>query len=434
MRNVDLSLREMKSNVWGTDSGRRLRILFLAHRIPFPPDKGEKLRSFWQLRTLAERHDIDLFCFYDDPEDEKHIGQLRQYCRECYVEKLSYLGSRVRALAALLRGRPFSTGFFFSRNMERRIQSNLKSRSYDRIFVFSSSMAPYVEERRDAEKVLDLVDVDSDKWRQYATHCARPIRWLWQVEARRLAAYEKSLVQTFSTTLVCTQPEARLLRSLSPTGSIQVLENYIDVDSYDPATIVVPDELRSWQPYIVLSGSMDYLPNIDAAEYFYREVFPFIRQARPETRFVIAGRNPHPSVRALGADPAVKVTGSVPDIRPYLRGAAVAVAPLRIARGVQNKVLEALASGVPVITSSAVAAALPASLRASVKAADEPGTFAKLVLAALQTKNISIRLRNNFRAYVENLALSSQLENLMQNPTVDSLRQQPSEQTLEYTT
>jgi hypothetical protein len=130
----------------------------------------------------------------------------------------------------------------------------------------------------------------------------------------------------------------------------------------------------------------------------------------------------------------VKVTGSVPDIRPYLRGAAVAVAPLRIARGVQNKVLEALASGVPVITSSAVAAALPASLRASVKAADEPGTFAKLVLAALQTKNISIRLRNNFRAYVENLALSSQLENLMQNPTVDSLRQQPSEQTLEYTT
>src|SRR5271165_5472681 len=305
-----------------------MRILFLAHRTPFPPNKGEKLRAFWQLRTLAKRHEVDLFCFYDDPDDEPHLAQLGHYCRHYYAEKLSYFWSRTRAMWALLRGRPFSTGFFSSRTMARRIQSALHERNYDRIFVFSSSMAGYVEAQPGVAKIVDLVDVDSDKWRQYAERSRWPWSWILLLEARRLAEYELLLARSFDATVVCTEGEARLLRSRTPGLEVQVLQNHLEVAQFDPDTVAISEEIRSWQPYIVFSGSMDYRPNVDAARYFYEEVFPLIRRVRPEARFVIAGRNPHRSVRELAADPSVKVTGSVLDIRPYLCGAAVAVAPM----------------------------------------------------------------------------------------------------------
>ena len=398
-----------------------MRILFIVHRVPFPPNKGEKLRSCWQLRTLARDHEIDLFCFYDDAEDEKYFDQLHQYCEDYYVEKLSYIGSRVKALFALLRRRSFSTAFFSSPRMKHRIQSALRSRSYDRIFVSSSSMAHYVETNNEIIKVLDLVDVDSNKWQQYANRTPWPLSWLWRAEGRRLAAYEAFLLRNFSAALVCTDAEAELLRSVAPQGVIRVVQNYIDVEQYDPANLAVSEEIRSWRPYLVFSGSMDYLPNIDAVGYFCREIFPLIQQARPDVRLVIAGRNPRSSVRELGKHPAIKVTGSVSDMKPYLSAAAVAIAPMRIARGVQNKVLEALASGVPVVSTTAVASALPARVRSMVGVADSPRDFAAGVIRALQdgSDRHSRQLRIQLKHYVESLGLSAQLNEVLRNPNAD---------------
>src|SRR5271165_6957859 len=167
-----------------------MRILFLVHRLPYPPDKGDKIRSFWELRTLAENHEVDLFCFYDDQNDKAYVDELHRYCRECYVEPISKFRSRVRALSSVLRGQPLSTAFFFSPTMARRVDEALRSRHYDLILVFSSSMAQYANHWPNLPRVLDLVDVDSDKWAQYSSYSRGPVSWLWKLESRRLLRYE----------------------------------------------------------------------------------------------------------------------------------------------------------------------------------------------------------------------------------------------------
>jgi sugar transferase (PEP-CTERM/EpsH1 system associated) len=395
-----------------------MRILFLIHRTPFPPNKGEKLRSFWELRTLAQRHEVDLFCFYDDPKDENHLEQLSRYCSHYYAERLTWIRSRIGAMTALLRGRPITEGYFYSFRMLRQVQAAIKQRNYDRILVFSSSMARYVESKNDIPKILDLVDVDSEKWRQYAGCCRFQWAWFWRLEARRLAAYEAFLVRHFDATMVCTDSEADLLKSKAHWTGVRVLENHLEVAHYDPAAVEIPDEVRACRPYIVFSGSMDYFPNVDGALYFYQEIFPLVRRVHPDVKFIIAGRNPHSSIRKLSTDPGVKVTGSVVDIRPYLCAAAVAVAPMRIARGVQNKVLEALAAGVPVVTTKTVASGLGQTLSSLVSCADTPQEFAGCVIRAIskQSPTNAAQLRTGLRDYMEGLSLDTQLERLIVSP------------------
>lgn len=394
-----------------------MRILYIAHRIPYPPNKGEKIRALWELRELCREHVVDLFCFCDDPEDRRFISELKNYCDRLYIEDLSFLGSRARALWALLTGRPFSVGFFQSPAMATQIDSALRSNAYDRVFVYSSSMAQYAEQET-VPRVLDLVDVDSDKWLQYAERSRWPWSWLWRKEAQHLGIYEEQLVRHYPISLVCTDSEAELLRSQAPVGRIEVLQNFIDAAYYDPTGFIAPGHIRELQPYVVFSGSMDYRPNVDAALFFCREVLPLIRQAMPELRVVIAGRNPHPSVAALGSDPAIRVTGSVADMRPYIWGASAAVVPMRIARGVQNKILEALASGTPVVSTSVAAMALPRAVRSLLRVGDTPQAIAASVLDLVKgrTDQASRAIRVAFREYVEGLNLNSKLRQIVLDP------------------
>jgi sugar transferase (PEP-CTERM/EpsH1 system associated) len=388
-----------------------MRILFLAHRLPYPPNKGDKIRSFWELKTLAEHHEIDLFCFYDDPQDRLQVANLRDYCQAVYVEPVSVLGSRIRALSALFRGRDFSTAFFRSRTMARRVAEAVQSRSYDLIFVFGSSMAQYAQPGPNLPRILDLVDVDSDKWSQYARRSGFPLSRLWKLEGRRLGEYECALVNEFTNTLICTDAEARLLRSKARRGQISVLQNFLDMEYFRPEAVSAPGEIRTLQPYVIFTGTMDYFPNVDAVQFFCQEVLPLIRARVPNLRFVIAGRNPTALVMRLAADSAIVVTGSVPDIRPYLRGAAVAVAPMRIARGVQNKILEALAMDVPVVASLVAAEALPKTLALLLAAEAEPRAFAaRVVDLVLNPPQRTGATRAFVKHYIDGLDLSSQLE------------------------
>jgi glycosyltransferase involved in cell wall biosynthesis len=243
-----------------------------------------------------------------------------------------------------------------------------------------------------------------------------PRSWLWTYEARQLARYEDAVARRFSATILCTEAEARILRKRVPGSPVFAVNNFLDMSSYDPEATSVTAEVRALQPYVVFSGQMDYYPNVDAAEYFCREVFPAVRAQMPELKFVIVGRNPAPSVRRLAADPAIQVTGAVPDVRPYLRGAAAAVAPLRIARGVQNKVLEAMAMGVPVVTSGAVAAALPPDLAAHCGVEDDPRIMAvKLIRLLREQKTTPVAsLRKAVIAHFGNPDLDLQLEAILQ--------------------
>lgn len=276
-------------------------------------------------------------------------------------------------------------------------------------------MAHYVETSNDIPKVLDLVDVDSDKWEQFAHYGSILLAPLWRLEAKRLTNYERKLVGSFSTTLVCTDAEAELLRRKAPTGNITVLEDFLPVGRYRDERVGLTEEIRSWQPYVLLSGSMDYFPNVDAARYFWREIFPLIRSKVPAVNLVITGRNPHRSIVDMARDPSVRITGTVADMVPYLAGAAVAVAPLRIARGVQTKVLEALASGVPVVSTRAVASALPLNLSSLLRVADQPPAFADAVVDLVRHgPGISPdHMRSILAKHLEDLDLKERFLNLL---------------------
>jgi len=391
-----------------------MRILFLAHRLPYPPNKGDKIRSFRELVALSRTYEVDLFCFYDQSEDRNYLPELHKYCPRVYAEKISWFRSRAQALLACALGRPFTTAFYHSPTMAKRIREAIAERRYDLIFVFSSSMAPYVE-RASQARILDMVDVDSDKWTQYADHTPAPQSWLWRSEGRRLAKDEERWARKFSLTLLSTRSEADILRRNVPGAQIEELENRMDMSYFDPSTVAVPAEITAWQPYIIFTGSMDYFPNVDAVLFFYREVFPSVRGAMPRARFVIAGRNPTRAVRELAVDPAVWVTGAVADIRPYLRGASVAVAPLRVARGVQTKIFEALAMGVPVAVSSRAARAVPEPLQHEIHIEDDPKRLAAYLTQKLMPERATSNPgpRNALGQYYDNLNWEDQLNRLI---------------------
>jgi len=402
-----------------------MRILFLAHRLPYPPTKGDKIRSFWELRQLAAHHEVDLFCFYDDSADEKFLQPAREFCTNLYAEKLSWVRSRVQSLQALLGGHAFTPAYFFSRTMSSKVREAVRTRSYDLIFAFSSSMVQYVPSGTSIPTILDMIDVDSDKWAQYGQESRSAMAWLWKIESRRLAEIERRAVKEFSATLVCTDAEAAVLQRSEASAKVLVLENEFNTDYFDPEKVKLPKDIAAWQPYIIFTGTMDYLPNIDAVTFFCREVFPRPKKKAPNLRFVIAGRNPVRSVRRLGKDPAIHVTGSTPDIRPYLKGAVAAVAPLRIARGVQNKILEALAMGLPVAASRKAAAALSERMAAHLIVEDDPERLAD-ALAKLSIQSgipSSMEVRQMLVARLSNRLITEQFETIILTATKQQIDQ-----------
>jgi len=395
-----------------------VRILFLAHRLPFPPNKGDKIRSYWELRALSGRHEVDLFCFYDDPSDAQYIEKIREYCSSCYAEKLSPFWARIRALVAALRGKAFSLGYFYSPKMDRAIRQAVSAKSYDMVFVFCSAMAPYVENMNGCPRVLDMVDVDSLKWEQYGRRSRAPFSWFWSLEARRLAKFEKRTTEGFTATLLCTSAEAEALRAHCPSPKIGTWEHPLDLDYFDPGKVQVTAEVAKWQPYVIFTGSMDYFPNVDGVLHFYRDVLPLVRAQVPNVRFVVAGRNPAPALRKLTSDPSIVVTGSVPDIRPYLRGAVMAVVPLRVAQGVQNKLIEAMAMGLPVASSKLAAAALPESLASLLIVEDDQQVVAERIVKVLREgHSVSGEAqRHAVVNYYDAARMGRQLEEILMHP------------------
>jgi sugar transferase (PEP-CTERM/EpsH1 system associated) len=318
--------------------------------------------------------------------------------------------------------------YFHSTSMAKRIKQAVESESYHAAFVFGSSMAHFVEPWPQIPTILDLVDVDSDKWTQYSLQSSKALSWLWRLEGKRLEECESNLVQRLANTLVCTDAEARLLRRKAPIGKISVLQNSLDTEYFQPDRVAIPEEIRNLQPYVIFTGTMDYFPNVDAVQYFVKDVFPVIRSQVPNASFVIAGRSPGPEVRRLAEDPAIHITGAVPDIRPYLQGAAVAVAPMRIARGVQNKILEALAMDVSIVSSAAAANALPPDLAVLLATESEPRPFADRVVAyLLNAPERTGFLRSSIKSYIDNLDLPSQLEQLLRAAVVTGSNTTPDE-------
>ncbi len=359
-------------------------VLFLCHRIPYPPDKGEKIRAWHMLCHLARTRPVHLGCFLDDPADEAHVPALRALTASLAVIGLDRRRAKWRTLARARPGLPLSVGWFQDRRLAAWVTGTVASHDIRHVLAYSAAMAPYaLTVPRPATRLLDMVDVDSEKWAEYARDERGPMRLVWAREARTLLGFERRMVRDFDHSLFVSEPEARRFLALAPeaAGRVGWLENGVDAGRFSPA-VTWPDPFAGERGAIVFTGTMDYRPNVDAVTWFVREILPAIRARRPEARFHIVGANPAAAVCALAAHD-VTVHGRVADMRPYLAHAALAVAPLRIARGIQNKVLEAMAMARPVLATPQAFEGIRAVPGRDLLLAADAGTMATQAVAVL---------------------------------------------------
>jgi sugar transferase (PEP-CTERM/EpsH1 system associated) len=370
-------------------------ILFLAHRIPFPPDRGDKIRSWHLLKHLATLGRVHLACFADDEADAAHLPALREALGgglgEAHVE-VRRTGKAVAGARALIEGRSVLLTLFDSPRLRSFVESMLARPDVESVFAFSGQMAQFVPERVRQRFVMDFCDLDSAKFADYAVR-GGPMAPIHRREADKLLAFERAVAARADVSLFVSEAEAALFRSRGGSGDIRALPNGVDLDFYDPAHPPV----EAPGPLIVFTGQMDYAPNVDAVSWFARHVLPRI----PEARFAIVGRSPSPEVRRLALLDRVIVTGAVPDVRGWLAAANVVAAPLRIARGVQNKVLEAMAMARPVVASPAAFAGIDAEAGRDLIVADAAEAQGEAIAALLADPARAVAIGASARARVE---------------------------------
>ncbi len=387
----------------------RPKLMYLAQRIPYPPDKGDKITTFNILKYLSARADVYLAAFVDDPLDFQHAETLKSYCQEVHLVPLSPKLAKLRALPSFLTGKSLTENYFFDRRMKTWIDDTVARHGIHRCLVYSSAMAQYLGKKShdQVHSLTHYADIDSDKWQQYANLHGGLKKWIYGREAKKLLAFEREQGAKYNAISFVAENEASHFQTLAPelAGRVTVIQNGADTDYFDPDR-PFDSPYEAGEKVVVFTGAMDYFPNIDAVKWFAQEIFGQIRQSCPEVIFYIVGSNPDQVVKGLASIPGVKVTGRVPDVRPYLKYASLAVAPLRAARGVQNKVIEAMAMGLGVVCSPAVQLGLQNRTRSLTTAASDANEMAAEVIAQLNRLNdpsksqAQVVNRGHFRAAV----------------------------------
>jgi sugar transferase (PEP-CTERM/EpsH1 system associated) len=358
-------------------------LLFLTQRIPYPPTKGEKIRALQILRFLRERYTVHLGCLIDDPSDWAHVPALKELCGETYFAPLNPRVAKITCLRGLANGAPLSVLYFYNRGLDAWVADLLARRHPDAAVVCSSAMAQYLMARpnRPRKIIMDFVDVDADKWRQYAERHVGPMRWVYGRESRKLLAFDRKVAQHFDASTFVSAAEAALFRQLAPEIGTKAhfVNSGVDSAYFTPAQVYA-NPYPDGAPVAVFTGTMDYWPNVDAVTWFATDILPRARQSVPDLRFAIVGSSPDPKVQELSRLPGVLVTGRVPDVRPYFAHASLAVVPLRVAGGVQNKVLEAMAMAKVVVASPRALAGLDAEAARHVVIADTADGFVRAIV------------------------------------------------------
>lgn len=359
-------------------------LLFVTHRLPFPPNKGDKIRAHHMLRYLQRHFNVHLGCYVDAEDDLQYTAQVADGCASACFVRLHPGLARLSSLRGLLTGEPLSVPYYRHGAMRRWVARTVSRHPIAVGLAFSGAMAQYLPDSL-PRRVIDLVDVDSEKWRSYALGQPWPLSLLYRRESRLLLAYERQVARGFERVLLVSRAEAELFRLRAPEAHHNVSHfcNGVDSDYYSCAQ-ERPSPYGQRVQAAVFTGAMDYWPNIEAVSWFARHILPALRQDFPELQFHIVGARPSGAVRQLGRLDGVHVSGAVPDVRPYLQHAAVAVAPLRIARGVQNKVLEAMAMQCPVVASPQALEGITASAGHEVLCAGDEAEFVRQVSHVLR--------------------------------------------------
>jgi polysaccharide biosynthesis protein PslH len=372
-----------------------MKILYVCHRFPFPPKRGGKIRPFNMIRHLhAAGHEVTV-CSLARTEAEAEEGRgISPHCTAFEIGVVSEPLQWARMIVRLPLVTPSSMGYFRSTDLKRKIDALLASRRFDLIFVHCSSVAQYVEHVRGVPKILDFGDMDSRKWLEYARYKPFPLSIGYAFEGRKMYWAEKRLARSFDLCTATTRAEWETLESYGTGAATDWFPNGVDAEFFspDPATDGAYDP-----DTISFIGRMDYYPNQECMKRFCRDVWPLLRARRPGIKLLIVGAEPPPAITALGELPGVTVTGSVPDVRPFVRGAALMVAPLAIARGTQNKILEAMAMGVPVVTSRVAAGGVDAEPERHLLVADAPDELAAAILRVVADPAERARLSRSGR-------------------------------------
>jgi len=364
-----------------------VNVLYLAHRLPYPPNKGDKIRSYHQLAYLSRRHRVWCACFVDDPADEAHLGALRDFCQSVAAIRLSARSATARGLVRLARGGTLTEGYYNDPHMWAVVRSWAASVPFDAVVVFSSGMAPYGLACPARRRVIDFCDWDSLKWADYARGRRGLRRRLFDLEARRLRRRERQWIEQYDASAVITRAEA----DDAPADRVQVVGNGVELRPYVPPPV---------EPRVGFVGAMDYAPNVEAVCRFAERIWPTIRQGVAGATFQIVGRRPTRQVRALAKYPGIEVVGEVADAGAYVDAIAVHVTPLTIARGLQNKVLEAMAAGRATVVSSAAARGIDGQDGRHYVIADEDSAIADAVVSLLQDPVRATALGRSARAFV----------------------------------
>ena len=382
-------------------------LLLIVHRIPYPPDKGDKIRTYHMLNFLSKHFRVTVACMIDDLSDVKHVEALGKMVHQVHFQLRTKKSMKVRVIGSLLAGKPFTEYCFYSKKLQRAIDDYLERFDPTAILCFCSSTTEYLYRSRHGfsklqQKVLlnDLIDVDSEKWAQYAEKHWGIMKWLYRREARLLLPREQLIIREFNRTFLVSEEEKRVLAAHGPVDKVEALSNGVDLEYFSPdkcsKELTLSDECK-----LVFSGAMDYWPNIEGATWFARKIFPTIKKAFPHATFCIAGRNPPEEVLALKTIPGIEVTGTVPDMRDYLATATICVVPLLIARGIQNKILEGMAMGKPVIATKGAATGIRAIDGQEIIVADDASQMAQAIIDLLGNKERLRQIGRRGRAYVE---------------------------------
>jgi sugar transferase (PEP-CTERM/EpsH1 system associated) len=363
-----------------------MKILYVCHRFPFPPKRGGKIRPFNMIRHLSATHEVTV-CSLARSSSEAAEGEgIAPYCERFEIARVSPPVQVLRMLARLPTPSPSSMGYFYSSRLAARITQLLATQRFDLIFVHCSSVAQYVSRTRGTPKILDFGDMDSQKWLEYVRFqpwLLKPGYWL---EGSKLVREEHRLARAFDMCTTTTRAEWETLDRYQTGVPTDWFPNGVDSGYFSPSGEAYDADTISFV------GRMDYYPNQECMFDFCARVWPALRAKRNGLKLVIVGADPSPTVRALEKQPGITVTGSVPDVRPYVRGSAAMVAPLNIARGTQNKILEAMAMGVPVVTSAAAAGGVDAVPGKHLQVARTPGEYVQAILRIVTDPDERARL------------------------------------------
>lgn len=356
-----------------------MKILYVCHRFPFPPKRGGKIRPFNMIRHLSREHEVTVASLARSDDEAREGEGIAPHCARFEMARVSNPVQVARMVARLPTAVPSSLGFFYSATLARRIRDLLHANRFDLIFVHCSSVAQYVADVRGIPKILDFGDMDSQKWLEYAQSKPFPLSLGYWLEGRKMLREEKRLAARFDLCTATTRAEWETLNSYGVDVASDWFPNGVDAEFFAPDGTAYDPETISF------IGRMDYYPNQECMTDFCLNTLPLLRARRPNIKLVIVGADPSPAMRRLGDLPGVTVTGSVPDVRPYVRASAAMVAPLNIARGTQNKILEAMAMGVPVVTSTVAAGGVDAQAEEHFLVADSPAGYAEAVLRILDS-------------------------------------------------